>query len=334
MVKLSEILRKSTIIGYEEKPGIISEAIETKKDKQSLAEIKKIYEDVILHLMLILDKIKEGKAVEGRKVTNLAEVIIDVLRDSSDILLSLVNIFASLGKEEDFLYAHSVNISILASNLGIALGYDRSELVDLCASSLLHDIGYLRIPKKIINKPSKLTEEEYGRIKKHPIYGVELLDNIKSPPECASEVVHQHHERVDGTGYPDGKRGEEISEYAKIVAIVEVYEALTHPRPYRKEKIIPYEGVKIIIQKERKSFDPELVKVFLNSITPYPPGSFVLLSNKEIGRVFSINKNLPLRPVVEIFFDSDGTPPEKPTRIDLSRAHILYIDKALDENDL
>ena len=139
---------------------------------------------------------------------------------------------------------------------------------------------------------------------------------------------------MDGSGYPDGKRGDEISDYAKIVAIAEVYEAITHSRPYRREKIIPYQAVKTIVQKEKNSFAPEIIKVFLNSISPYPPGSFVLLNSGAIGRIISVNKSLPLRPVVEIFFDADGKPPEQPIRIDLAKAPVVNIDKALDEDDL
>jgi HD-GYP domain-containing protein (c-di-GMP phosphodiesterase class II) len=334
MVKLSEIIRKSSGTKYEEKPGLISEAFEIKKSKESLAELKKTYEDMVLHLMLIMDEIKEGKTVAERKIGSLAEIITDILRADPNMLLSLVHIFSYLGKQEDFLYAHSVNASILATNLGLAFGYGRSELINLCVSSLVHDIGYLKLSQETINKPSKLTKEEYNLVKKHTIHGVELLSRIEDIPECASEVVHQHHERVDGSGYPDGKRGDEISDYAKIVAIAEVYEAITHPRPYRREKIIPYQAVKTIVQTEKNSFAPELVKVFLNSVSPYPPGSFVLLNSGAIGRVISVNKSHPLRPVVEIFFDADGKPPETPMRIDLAKAPAVNIDKALDENDL
>jgi HD-GYP domain-containing protein (c-di-GMP phosphodiesterase class II) len=334
MVKLSEIIRKSAGTKYEEKPGLISEAFEIKKSKESLAELKKTYEDMVLHLMLIMDEIKAGKTVAERKIASLAEIITDILRADNNMLLSLVHIFSYLGKQEDFLYAHSVNASILATNLGLAFGYGRSELINLCVSSLVHDLGYLKLPQEIINKPSKLTKEEFNHVKKHTIFGVELLSRIEGIPECATEVVHQHHEKVDGSGYPDGKRGDEISDYAKIVAIAEVYEAITHPRPYRREKIIAYQAVKTIVQKEKDSFAPELVKVFLNSISPYPPGSFVLLNSGAIGRVISVNKNHALRPVVEIFFDADGKPPETPMRIDLAKAPVVNIDKALDENDL
>jgi HD-GYP domain-containing protein (c-di-GMP phosphodiesterase class II) len=334
MVKLSEIIRKSTGLRYEEKPGLISEAFEIRKNKESLSEIKKTYEDMVLHLMLIMEEIKDGKSVAGGKIGSLAEIITDLLRADSNMLLSLVHIFSYLGRQEDFLYAHSVNASILATNLGLAHGYGRTELINLCTSALVHDIGYLRVPKDIISKPAKLSREEFDLVKKHTIYGVELLNKIEGIPESASEVVHEHHERVDGSGYPNGKRRDEISDFAKIVAIAEVYEAITHPRPYRREKIIAYQAVKTIVQEEKNSFEPELVKVFLNSISPYPPGSFVLLNNGVIGRIYSVNKTLPLRPVVEIFFDSDGRPPENPTRIDLAKSSVVNIDKALDENDL
>jgi HD-GYP domain-containing protein (c-di-GMP phosphodiesterase class II) len=334
MVKLSEIIRKSSGKEYEEKHGLISEAFEIKKSKESLAELKKTYEDMVLHLMLIMDEIRAGKTVAERKLASLAEIITDILRADNNMLLSLVHIFSYLGKQEDYLYAHSVNASILATNLGLAFGYGRSELINLCVSSLVHDLGYLKLPQEIINKPSKLTKEEFNHVKKHTILGLELLSQIEGIPECATDVVHQHHERVDGSGYPDGKRGDEISDYAKIVAIAEVYEAITHPRPYRREKIIPYQAVKTIVQEEKNSFAPEFVKVFLNSVSPYPPGSFVLLNSGAIGRVISVNKNLALRPIVEIFFDADGKPPETPMRIDLAKAPVVNIDKALDENDL
>jgi HD-GYP domain-containing protein (c-di-GMP phosphodiesterase class II) len=334
MVKLSEIIRKSTGPRYQERPGLVSEAFDIKKQKESLAELKKTYEDMVLHLMLIMDEIKEGKIVAERKIGSLAEIITDILRADNNMLLSLVHIFSYLGKQEDFLYAHSVNASILATNLGLAFGYSRSELINLCVSSLVHDIGYLKLSQETINKPSKLTRDEYNQVKKHTIYGVELLSQIEGIPECATEVVHQHHERVDGSGYPDRRRGDEISEYSKIVAIAEVYEAITHPRPYRREKIIPYQAVKTIVQEEKNSFAPEIIKVFLNSVSPYPPGSFVLLNSGAIGRVISVNKSLPLRPIVEIFFDASGKPPEEPMRIDLSKAPVVNIDKALDEDDL
>ncbi|MFQ6083740.1 MAG: HD-GYP domain-containing protein [Candidatus Aminicenantia bacterium] len=335
MVRLSEIIRKKIAEKKsQDKIDPVSEAIKIKKDEESMLEIQKIYEDIILYIKQIMNDIREGKTIEGREIVNIAEKIVDNLHINSDILLSLINKFAVYEKEEDYLYAHSVNVSILATNLGLALGYDKAELIDLCTSALVHDIGMVKIPQEIIDKPKKLTKEEYDLVKKHPLYGLELLDNIKDLTKITSEVVYQHHEKIDGTGYPEGKSEEEISEHAKIVAIAEVYEALTHPRPFRSRRILPSEGVKMVVEEAGSSFEPKLLKVLLNYITCYPIGSFILLNNNEIGRVISANENLPLRPVIEIVFDAEGKSLEKPKRIDLAKSPILYIKEAIDERNL
>jgi HD-GYP domain-containing protein (c-di-GMP phosphodiesterase class II) len=332
MVKLSEIIRGPEKEKPKRRPGLISEVIKTKREEESFPGIKKSYEYAIHQLKSLMNDIKEGKTVEGRKVVNLADKIIESLGMNKNILISFVNNSALYESNADYLYQHSLNASILATNLGSARGYNKIKLTDLCASTLLHDIGILKVPREIIMKPSTLTKEENDLIKKHPAYGLELLENIKNPPESAAEVIYEHHERIDGTGYPEGKTGEEISEYAKIVAIVEVYEAITHPRPYHRN--IPYEGARMIVQEARTSFEPEFVKLFLNYITPYPPGSMVLLNNHEVGRVVHINEGLPLRPIVEIIYDSEGKPAEKPKRIDLSKSPVLNIKRAVDESSL
>jgi len=334
MVKLSEIIRKTGEEKPQDKPGLISEAAKKKDDMDDLAETKKVYEDAIIHLRPILNEVAKGKTIQGEEIVSIAEVILEQIRIGNDTLLSLINIFGSLGEKEDYIYSHSINISILATNLGLALGYDKSKLIDICVSSLLHDIGMLRIPIEIRNKPSKLEKEEFEVIKKHPALGLDLLNNIRDLPLSAPEIVYQHHERINGTGYPEGKRGDEIADSAKIVAVTELYEAITHPRFYRKEKKIPYDGVKTIVQEAGRSFEPKLVKGFLNFITPYPLGSYVLLNNNEIGRIVGINKNLPLRPVVDIFFDSAGKPPRKSKKVNLASSPVLYIEKAVDDSRL
>ena len=334
MVKLSEIIRKTPETkGQEERPQI-SDAVKAKENSESLPEIKKIYESSILLTKMLMDDLRKGKTVEGKDIVDMAKILVTKVRSSNNLLLSMINIFAFYSGKEDFLHSHSINVSLLAACIGLALEYDENKIIDLCASALLHDIGMLKIPAEVITKPSELSKEEERIVKQHPLYGLELLKNIKNAPKSAAAVIHQHHEKMDGTGYPEGKKGEEISEGARIVAILEVYDALTHPRPYRQSKFIPYEAVKMIIQEGKESFDPNLVKVFLNLVTPYPLGSFVLLNNGEIGRIVGINDGFPLRPVVEIYFDREGKPPEKPTRIDLTKSFIIYIEKAVDENDL
>ena len=332
MVKLSDILRKAQELKTKEKTGLISEAIRAKEAMSDMHEMKKIYEDAIVDLRNIMDDVLEGKKITGRRVFSIAERIILHLRVGKNALVSFINIFGFLGETDDYLYSHSINVAILSGGVGMALEYGDSRLLNLCVSSLLHDLGLLKIPENIIKKPGKLTKDEFAQVQKHTSYGLELLANISDMPESVQEVIYQHHERMDGTGYPEGKKGMDISESAKIVAIVEVYEAMTHPRPYRGEKIIPYDGVRQVVQDAKSVFDPRLVKKFLKFITPYPLGSFVLLNNNEIGRVVLTYEEQPLRPVVEIFFDSDGKPPEEPKRIDLSRSPVLHVEKAVDDS--
>ncbi len=334
MIKLSDILRKAQESKSSAKPGLISQAIQAKEAMVDMHASKRLYEDAILELRQVMDDALQGKMVQGRRVFSIAEKIIQHLRVDRDTFVSFINIFGFLGETEDYLYSHSINVGILASGIGMALEYSEKQLLDLCVSALLHDIGLLKVPEKIVKKPGKLDKDEFVQVIKHTSLGLELLQNISDLPESVKEVVYQHHERMDGTGYPEKRRSIEVSESAKIVAIVEVYESMTHPRPYRGEKIIPYEGVRQIVQEAKSAFEPRLVKKFLSFITPYPLGSFVLLNNNEIGRVVKTYEDQPLRPVVEIFFDSEGKPPENPKRIDLSKSPVLHIEKAVDESRL
>jgi HD-GYP domain-containing protein (c-di-GMP phosphodiesterase class II) len=334
MIKLSDILRKAQESQSRDKPGLISEAVQAKEAIVDMHVSKKLYEDAVLELRKIMEGAIQGKKIQGNRVFSIAEKIIHQLRVDKDTLVSFINIFSFLGETEDYLYSHSINVGILASGIGMALEYGEKQLLDICVSALLHDIGLLKVPEKIIKKPGKLDKDEFAQVMKHTSYGLELLQNISDLPESTKEVVYQHHERMDGSGYPEHKRGTEISESAKIVAIIEVYEAMTHPRPYRGEKTIPYEGVRQVVQEAKSAFEPRLVKKFLSFITPYPLGSFVLLNNNEIGRVVKTYEDQPLRPVIEVFFDSEGKPPENPKRIDLTKSPVLHIEKAVDESRL
>ena len=334
MIKLSDILRKAQESKSSAKPGLISQAIQAKEALVDMHASKRLYEDAILELRQVMDDALHGKKVQGGRLFSIAERIIQHLRVDRDTFVSFINIFGFLGETEDYLYSHSINVGILASGIGMALEYSENQLLDLCVSALLHDIGLLKVPEKIIKKPGKLDKDEFAQVIEHTSHGLELLQNISDLPESAKDVVYQHHERMDGTGYPEKRRSMEVSESAKIVAIVEVYEAMTHPRPYRGEKIIPYEGVRQVVQEAKSAFEPRLVKKFLSFITPYPLGSFVLLNNNEIGRVVKTYEDQPLRPVIEIFFDSEGKPPENPKRIDLSKSPVLHIEKAVDESRL
>lgn len=292
----------------------------------------KVYADSLIYIQQCLADLRQDKTVEGNEVEMLAKIFVDELEKDKDALMFRANMNGYYKDWNKYLHVHSVNVSILAISLGKKLGYTRDELVDLCSSAILHDIGMIKIPMEIISKPSKLTEKEYDLVKKHPKYGIELLNNIKNPPKTAFEVVYQHHERIDGTGYPERKKGEEISEYAQIVAIVEIFEAMSHSRPYHRN-IPTFVAMKKLIQESNGFFRPELIKHFLNNITPYPVGSIVLLNNSEIGCVIKTTDKFPIRPIVEVIRDAEGKRPEIWKTIDLTEDPRFHIKRVLDEDE-
>ena len=253
--------------------------------------------------------------------------ILDCLISADAELLRLFYEYTS----ENYLYNHMVNTAIMSGEVGLGLGYNRSQLNELGLASFLHDIGMIKV-EKLGMETRKLNEEEYNQIKNHPLYGADILTKIKDIPEPIIYVAKEEHERMNGTGYPQGLKDGEISEYARIVAIVDVYEALTHDRPYRK-KTSPHEAIKELIANN-PLFDSRILKVLINKIGVYPISSWVELNSNEIGKVIINNNEFPLRPAVHILFDGTGQKLNNPHVINLAKQFNLFIKKSLTNDEL
>lgn len=195
-------------------------------------------------------------------------------------------------------YEHSVNVSLLATACGIGLGLSNQNLKELTAAALLHDIGKTKIPDAVLNKREPLTEEEWKLIREHPKIGYEMLcqDTVSLPPSIRTGVL-LHHENQDGSGYPFGYHDEQISLYAKIIHVADVYEALYAKRPYKKH-YSPSECVEYLMANCGTLFQKDIVDVFLNYLVIYPVGTRVLLSNGKVARVLKNRGSFPLRPKV------------------------------------
>lgn len=241
---------------------------------------------------------------------------------------SLQFCLSDYSKEEDYLYCHVVNVCLLSIEIGLGLGYERSRLVELGIASFLHDIGITKY-MDIINKSEKLNEEDYNKVKEHPKYGIEILNKLdKGFPKGVFDVVEQEHERIDGSGYPKGTKDDEIAEYAQIVGLVDVYEAMIHKRPYRN-KHTPSETINKILTN-KNAFGYKIIKNLIERIGIFPLGSLVRLNTQEIGVVFKDNLKSPLRPVVNIIYDNNGKELKQPKQIDLSNNPVIYIEECLD----
>jgi HD-GYP domain-containing protein (c-di-GMP phosphodiesterase class II) len=260
------------------------------------------------------------------QINSLIEKMVSLLsrgnRESLQFCLS------DYSKEEDYLYCHVVNVCLMSIEIGLGLGYDRLRLVELGTASFLHDIGITKY-LEIINKSEKLTEEDYNKVKQHPNYGVEILNKLdKEFPAVVFDVVSQEHERMDGSGYPKGLKNGEIAEYAQIVGLIDVYEAMIHRRPYRSKHTFS-ETMNMILNK-KNAFGYKMIKILIERIGIFPLGSLVRLNTQEIGMVFKDNLKSPLRPVVNIIYDPSGKQLKQPKQIDLASNTVIYIEECLD----
>lgn len=231
-----------------------------------------------------------------RNIKMQIENIIDEILYNDNLMINMID----LKVFDDYTYYHSLNVAIISIILGVALGFNRNELYNLGLGALLHDIGKVFIPKEILNKKGKLTDEEYEIVKKHPELGYEYVREKFEIPATSRIVILQHHERYDGTGYPYSKKSREVHKFSRIVAIADVYDALTSDRPYRKA-MFPSEVMEYMMGGASALFDPEFIKIFIRKVAPYPVGTCVNLSNGTTAIVVENYEDCCLRPKVRIF---------------------------------
>jgi HD-GYP domain-containing protein (c-di-GMP phosphodiesterase class II) len=222
--------------------------------------------------------------------------ILDEILSNNDIIVNMID----LKIYDDYTYFHSVNVAILALIVGNALKFEKEMLIQLGMAAILHDIGKKFTPKNILSKPGVLTKEEFKIIKEHPSNGYHFIK--KSFPSISNVTyigILQHHERFDGSGYPNGSIGEDISLFGRILAVCDVYDALVSDRPYHKAHL-PSEALEFVQGGSGTMFDPVVVLAFSCKIASYPLGTAVELSNGEVGIVVKNYEEFNTRPKVKI----------------------------------
>lgn len=200
---------------------------------------------------------------------------------------------------DDYTFYHSVNVAILSLLVGVSMGLTQSDLYRLGLGALLHDIGKVFVGQKIVDKPGQLTKEEMAKMQKHPTLGYEFLRDHSDLPVTAYVGALQHHERYDGSGYPAGLKGNEISKFARIIAVADVYDALNSDRPYRRA-ILPSNAMEYIMGGSGTYFDPRCVEVFTRKVAAFPLGTIVSLSNGMRAIVVDNFSDCCMRPSVRL----------------------------------
>ncbi|MCT4606603.1 MAG: HD-GYP domain-containing protein [Marinisporobacter sp.] len=263
-------------------------------------------------------KIEKRGQQELENIQKLSKLIVDDIFTQKDIMINLVDIKSV----DNYTYNHSVNSAIMALVLGIGYGLNRNDLYDLTMGLMVHDIGKMFIPKEVLNKQGKLDDEEYAVIKEHVTRGFNYLRENTNMSTKVRIVSLQHHEKVDGSGYPYGLKDAQIYKLSKIAAVAEVYDALTSGRPYRGA-LPPNEAVEYIMGSGGRHFNMDMVKAFVKNINPYPVGTIVYLSNNSIAVIEEINSLYILRPIVRVIKQDDKI--VEPFLCDLKRESNIVI---------
>jgi HD-GYP domain-containing protein (c-di-GMP phosphodiesterase class II) len=260
-------------------------------------------------------ELRMGKALSAGAVDGLVEEITNSLDRNPGALISL----ARLKTADDYTYMHSVAVSALMVSLAKQMEMSDREIHGAGRAGLLHDLGKANVPMKVLNKPGKLTDEEFGMVKVHPEEGHRILLEGGSTDQVALDVVIHHHEKVDGTGYPHGLLDAQISRLAKMGAVCDVYDAITSNRPY-KQGWDPTESIKKMGEWTGTHFDHDIFQAFVKCIGIYPTGSLVSLTSGRIGVVLDQSPNSLLTPQVKVFFNTrTKTYMVKTEVVDLSR---------------
>lgn len=246
-------------------------------------------------LSTTMKQLRKQAVVDNSQVEDLVGNLLDELLSKPHMLVSM----SDIGRTADNTLEHSINTTIYASFLGMKLGYTRKQLATLAEGTLLHDLGKTILDNKILFKPGKLTPDELEYVQTHTTLGYEQLAKTSQLPEYAKQIALCHHERLDGTGYPKGLKGNQIVDEVRIASIVDVYEALTADRCYRMA-LSPIKAIDILYQDAVSKLDFELVTTFVQNLAAYPNGTLVNLSDGSRGIVKAQNPSMPLRPIIRI----------------------------------
>lgn len=290
--------------------------------RRRVISCEKEFERSLARMRAVMNKIRSRPMDAVDEAAQLVDDIVDKLLSDDSVTLHLMN-----GKSEfEDIYFHSLNVSVIAMMIGRAKGYPAETIKEIAFASLFHDIGKIRIPTAIVRKQTPLTEPERNYLKMHTKYGLEISQNIKEFPDSARRVIEQHHELLDGSGYPQGLKGDEIDELAQVIAVANAFDNLCHPNVPSEQKI-PYVALSYLYKNCKHIYNNENLNILVKFMGVFPPGTVVQLSNEMVGLVISVNANSLLYPNVLIYDPS--VPRTQAPIIDLADKDIKIVNAIL-----
>ncbi|MDE2234923.1 MAG: HD-GYP domain-containing protein [Gammaproteobacteria bacterium] len=303
----------------------------TQNMENELPVAKKIFDEANRAVEDLITKLQTEGLLDVRIVkTTVGPMVESVLRNP-DALIWL----SRIKKYDTYMYHHSVSTSIWGITFGRHLGLDKGSLLEIGLGCMLFDVGKTKLPHAILIKADKLTEVEWHVMRNHVDYGINLLESTEGVTDRILSLVRSHHERHDGSGYPDKLRENQIPTFAKIAGMVDCYDAITSPRPYSKQRT-PYEAVREIYSWRGTLFQPEVIEQFMQVVGVFPTGSLVELNNGAVAIVIAQNESRRLKPRIMLILDEKKQRLPQFNTVDLhfdshlKGAEDLWIEKCLE----
>ena len=261
----------------------------------------------------LMNDVKLGKQVEVERVNPMVDQMVSSIFRNQDAMLSLQRVRS----RDQYTFEHSVGVAVLLVTFAKELGLERDKIQEIGVGAMLHDIGKIKVPDAILNKPGKLTDSEFAIMRKHVVYSADILSDTPGVSHTALAVAAQHHERFDGSGYPYRLKGEKISQYGQMAAIVDVYDAITADRCYHKGQE-PTAVLRKLLEWSQHHFNPTLVQQFIRCVGIYPVGTLVRMESGRLAVVTEASEKGPLYPTVRIIYDTTKKGFVTPLDIDLA----------------
>jgi len=307
--------RKNEAPTIEEVSTTVEETIKTVPLKEEMAAAKETLAKAKQATMEMLQEARMGNSVSAKDVAPIVDEISQSVSRNSNAMLTVTR----MKSKDDYTYLHSVAVCALMIALGKQINY-QGDYHSLGMAGLLHDVGKMAIPDEILNKPGKLTDEEFDIVKNHPVSGWEILKNSDDVDEIALDVCLHHHERVDGNGYPDKLSGDKLSLVARMAAVCDVYDAITSNRCY-KDGWAPADALKKMAEWKDGHFDEQIFQAFVKTVGIYPTGTLVKLKSNRLAVVMEQSHGTLLKPVIKIFYSCSHKAPIPKKVINLSASN-------------
>lgn len=266
-----------------------------KGNPRNIQRVLPYFSNAVLGFKNMYDQVQSNSKVEAEQIDRDLKPLLNSLKEENDVISLLI----TLNTLDDYTYQHSVQVGMISYFIAKWLGMSEQEAFKVGKAGYLHDIGKSKIDPKILQKPAKLTYEEYEEVKKHPIYGYEIINSFPAPDHTAATVALQHHERVNGSGYPYGLPGHKIHPIAKIIAVADIYSAMVSSRAYQKKQ----DFLKVLKELHHLSFsqiDPVVTQTFIKHMIPNFIGKKVTLKSGDVGVIIMNNQNDYFHPLIQV----------------------------------